>query len=151
MPITNEEKRQVYSILKTKLKIAVQQEFHLEALLLEYAIIEDRLSSILRSADIVYLRNDGTEISIQKKLDKIRNANVSKQFPIYKKVPMELISEIEEWKNVRNDLVHKSCTRIYNSEEVNQCARAGNDLVRRISNTARSVKRACEKVGQNNQ
>ncbi len=44
MPITNEEKHQVYSLLKTKLKIALQQEFYLEALLLEYAIIEDRLS-----------------------------------------------------------------------------------------------------------
>ena len=146
MTITNEEKRQVYSVLKTKLKIALQQEFYLEALLLEYAIVEDRLSSILRSSNLVYLKNDGTEIFIKQKTKKIRNAHECKRFPIYKKVPMELMDEIEDWLSVRNDLVHKSCTRVYNSEEVADCATVGNDLVRRISNTARNLKRAAEKA-----
>ena len=145
MSITNEEKRQVYTILKAKLKIALQQGFYLEALLLEYAIIEDRLSSILRSADLVYIQNDGKEISIQKKINKIRNANESKRFPIYRRVPLDLILDIEEWKGIRNDLVHKSCTSLYNSEKVTECALEGKELVRRISNTARSLKRAKER------
>lgn len=146
MTITNEEKRQVYSVLKTKLKIALQQEFFLEALLLEYAIVEDRLSSILRSSSLVYMQNDGTEIFIKKKIKKIRDAYKSKRFPIYKKVQMELMDEIEDWLSVRNDLVHKSCTRVYNSKEVAGCAAVGNDLVRRISNTARNLKRTAEKA-----
>lgn len=146
MTITNEEKRQVYSVLKTKLKIALQQEFFLEALLLEYAIIEDRLSSILRSAGIAYIQSDGREISMQKKMNKIQNAMVSKRFPIYKRISPDFISEIGEWKQIRNELVHKSCTRIYNSEEVKQCALEGNELVRIISNIARNIKRAREKT-----
>ncbi len=146
MVISNEEKRQVYSVLKTKLKIALQQSFYLEALLLEYSIIEDRLSSLLRSANLTYLQSNGNEISIQKKIKKIRDANISKRFPIYNRVSMALISEIEAWKEKRNNLVHKSCTRIYDSEEVKECALEGNDLVRKISNTARNVKRAKEKA-----
>ena len=52
--ISNEEKRQVYAILKTKLKIAMDQEFYLEALLLEYSIVEDRLLSILKHLGLKY-------------------------------------------------------------------------------------------------
>lgn len=37
--ITNEAKRQVYAILKAKLKVALRQEFYLEALLLECSIL----------------------------------------------------------------------------------------------------------------
>ena len=139
-PITNEEKRQVYATLKTKLKIALQQEFYLEALLLEYAIMEDRLTSILRHSGISYLQSNGEEIGIKKKLDKISNAIRSKRLPIYRKVQQDLIDEIMEWKGTRNDLVHKSCQRIFNSVEVKECAIAGNDLVRRLTNAARTVK-----------
>lgn len=144
-PITNEEKRKVYSVLKTKLKIALQQEFYLEALLLEYAIMEDRLTSILRHSGISYLQSNGEEIGIKKKLDKISNAIRSKRPPIYKKVQQDLIDEIMEWKGTRNDLVHKSCQRMFNSVEVKECAIAGNDLVRRLTNVARVVKNVAEK------
>ena len=144
--ITNEEKRQVYATLKTKLKIAIQQEFYLEALLLEYSIMEDRLSSILRHSGISYLRGDGEEISIQKKLDKVSNAIRSKRLPIYKKVNQDLIDEIMAWKEIRNALVHKSCQRLYNNEEVRACALDGNELVRKITNSARALKRAAEKM-----
>jgi N12 class adenine-specific DNA methylase len=144
--ITNEEKHQVYATLKTKLKIALQQEFYLEALLLEYAIMEDRLTSILRHSGISYLQSNGEEIGIKKKLDKISNAIRSKRLPIYRKVQQELIDEIMAWKSTRNDLVHKSCQRMFNNVEVKECAIAGNELVRRLTNASRTVKNAAEKT-----
>jgi len=146
MAFSNEEKRQVYSVLKTKLKIAIQQEFYLEALLLEYAIIEDRLSSVLRSANLSYIQSDGKEISIQKKINKIKNAELSKRFPIYRRVPSDLMLTTEQWKEIRNNLVHKSCSRMYDNAEVKQCALDGEDIVRRVSNMAKNIKRAREKA-----
>ena len=92
--LSNKEKQQVYATLKAKLKVAIHQEFYLEALLLEYSIMEDRLSSLLRHGGISYLRSDGEEIFINKKLDKVSNAIRSKRFPIYKKVDQELIDAI---------------------------------------------------------
>ncbi len=148
MDISNVEKRQVYSVLKTKLKIAIQQEFYLEALLLEYAIIEDRLSSVLRATNLSYIRSDGEEISIQKKIDKIRNASISKRFPVYRRVPDGLMTETEEWKEARNALVHKSCSRLFINEEVKQCALHGEKIVRKITNMARNIKRAREKMDE---
>ena len=143
--ITNEEKRQVYATLKAKLKVAIQQEFYLEALLLEYSIVEDRLTSLLKHSSIRYTQSDGRDISMHKKLSKVSNAIKDKRLPIYGKVTQKLIDETMIWKGVRNDLVHKSCQRIYSSEEVKQCALTGDDLVRRLSNAARSVKRAVER------
>ncbi len=146
MTLTNDEKHQVYSVLKAKLKIALQQGFYLEALLLEYAIIEDRLSSVLRSANLSYLQSDGKETFIKQKIKKIRNAEISKRFPIYSRIPSELLSALEEWIAIRNELVHKSCSRLYNNEEVKKCAFEGEELVRRVSNVARNIKNTKEKA-----
>ena len=58
----------------------------------------------------------------------------------------ELIDEIMEWKEVRNALVHRSCQRLYNSDEVKDCALIGNELVRRVTNSASVIKRASKKI-----
>ena len=143
--LTNEEKRQVYATLKTKLKVALHQEFYLEALLLEYSIVEDRLSSILEHSGISYRHSNGEQISIQKKLDKISNAIRCKKAPICLKVRKQLLDDVTAWKNERNAIVHQSCQRIYDSEEVKNSALTGNELVRNLTNTARAVKTAAEK------
>ncbi len=143
--ITNEQKRQVYSILKTRLKIAIQQEFYLEALLLEYSIMEDRLSSALKHAGIRHTNSKGEELGFKNKLDKVGNAIRSKRYPIYKRFKPELIESVLAWKDMRNALVHRSCQRIYNSEEVRKCAIDGNELVRLVTNAARLVKNASKK------
>lgn len=43
----NEEKRKTYQALKGKLSRALKQEFYLEAMLIDYALMEDRLRSYL--------------------------------------------------------------------------------------------------------
>jgi hypothetical protein len=50
--IANEEKRQVYAELKSKLKLALSKEFYFEAVMLEYAIIEDSTASVLFHAGV---------------------------------------------------------------------------------------------------
>lgn len=144
--ITNEQKRQVYATLKVKLKVALQQEFYLEALLLEYSILEDRLTSMLKHSDIRYTESNGREFGIQKKLNKVQNAIISKRIPIHGKVKPALVEEILAWKETRNNLVHKSCQRLYNSDEVKKCALDGNELVRRVTNAASSIKHAAERL-----
>ena len=139
--ITNDEKRIVYAILKTKLKIAIQQEFYLEALLLEYSILEDRLSSILEHSRIRNTNSKGESLGIQAKLNKISNAIRSKRVPVYQKVRQDLIDDTLNWKEERNILVHRSCQRLYDSDEVKACAIHGNDIVRRLTNAAAAVKR----------
>ncbi len=146
MSITNDEKHDLYSILKTKLKIALQQEFYLEAMMLEYAIIEDRLTSVLRQAGIPTINKKGRDKGIQEKLDDIKKALEKHQFPIYRRITHEQITAIIEWKNIRNTQVHERCDHIYNSDEVQQCALCGEQLVKQATNFARNVKRATTKA-----
>ena len=140
--ISNEEKRQVYAILKTKLKIAMDQEFYLEALLLEYSIVEDRLLSILKHLGLKYTESDGRELQIGRKVKKVRGQIENKNPLIIGKVDVDLIDRIITWKNTRNELVHNSCHRLFNNEEVTKCAEEGAEIVRLLSNSATRIKRA---------
>ena len=112
---------------------------------IEYSIIDDRVSSILKHAGITYLRTDGKNMDLLPKIKKVRNAIRDKRKPIYRKTPDELREKTDEWRVIRNKLVHERCQNVYDSEEVKQCALAGNDLVRQLSNAARAVKYAAEK------
>lgn len=144
--ISNDEKRQVYAILKTKLKIAMEQQFYLEALLLEYSIIEDRLLSILKHLGLKYTESDGRELSIGRKISKIQG-QLKNRNPLLKgRLNDEMINQIIEWKRIRNNLVHNSCHRLFNNDEVTCCADEGMEIVRQLSNSAKSIKRASEKL-----
>lgn len=143
--ISNEEKRQVYAILKTKLKIAMDQEFYLEALLLEYSIVEDRLLSILKHLGLKYTESDGKELMIGKKIKKIRSQIENKNSLLIGKTDSALLDRIFAWKKTRNDLVHNSCHRLFDNEEVTQCADEGEEIVRLLSNSAARIKRAADR------
>lgn len=142
--ISNEEKRQVYAILKAKLKVAIEQEFYLEALLIEYAIAEDRLNSILQHMNIRYIDNKGEEISIGRKIGKVRTL-IENQPLVAKRLSTEQLDFLMQWKDVRNSLVHRSCQRLYKNEEVRECAIAGAEVIRVLSNSSQNIKRAVEK------
>ena len=144
--ISNDEKRQVYAILKAKLKIAMDQQFYLEALLLEYSIIEDRLLSILKHLGLKWTESDGRELQIGRKISKI-SGQIENRNPLLKgRLDSELINQILTWKKTRNDLVHNSCHRLFDNNEVTCCAELGNEIVRQLSNSAKNIKRASEKA-----
>lgn len=144
--ISNDEKRQVYAILKTKLKIAMEQEFYLEALLLEYTIIEDRLLSILKHLGLKYTESNGNELQIGRKISKIQGQIENKNPLLKGKINHDLMEQIIIWKKTRNDLVHNSCHRLFDNDEVIRCAEKGNELVRLLSNSAKSIKRISERT-----
>ena len=110
-----------------------------------YATPEDRLASILKHSGLQYLQSNGEEISIQRKINKIGNGIVSKRTPIYRRVSQVLIEETMRWKETRNDLVHKSCSRLYENNEVKNCALEGNRIVCKWTNAAAAIKRVALK------
>lgn len=142
------QKRDTYAVLKANLKKALNQHFWFEACMIEYAIIEDRTSSILLHARIV---KNPYEKKLSNKLSSIEH-QIGKRHPIIsKKVDPQLISEIKEWKDTRNEAVHRACIHVYDETEMEQIAEQGNELVRRISNDSQKVKKLSEKLyGQEN-
>ena len=44
---TNTEKQNTYRVMKGRLSVAIREKFYFEAMLIEYALMEDRLRSFL--------------------------------------------------------------------------------------------------------
>ena len=143
--INNEEKREVYLHLKVRLKKALSSGFWLEACMIEYAIIEDRTASILLHAGIT---DKGWEKKLANKLNSIE-FQIEKGHPIIgKKVSLETVRQIRDWKDKRNGAVHRACITIYDEEAFRNLAEEGKILVERISNDSQKVKRAADKNGR---
>lgn len=142
--ISNEEKHQAYIQLKTRLKKALASGFWLEACMIEYAIIEDRTASILMHGGIT---NNGWEKKLSNKLNSIEN-QIGKGHPIIsKKVSLENIHGIRDWKEVRNEAVHRACITVYDEETFRDLAERGKVLMDKLSNDAKNVSRIAKKNG----
>ena len=143
--ITNMQKYETYRILKSKLKKALDNEFWLEASMIEYSIMEDRLSSVLDHARICDNAYDSNRM-MKNKLNSI-SFQIGKENPALKgRFDEALIVDMNKWREKRNTIVHRSCIRVYNSEEIKQIAEEGKALVDRLDNTARRVKNHCKKL-----
>ena len=143
MTTKNDEKRERYAILKAQLKKALSQDFWFEACMIEYAIIEDRTSSILAHARVCQDAY-GAGHKLGNKLNSIE-LQIGKKHPVIApKVDPVLIKELRDWKERRNDLVHRACT-LYNAEQAKNVAVEGNHLVNRLINDCAKVTRLANK------
>lgn len=143
--ITNDEKHEAYVNLKTRLKKALASGFWLEACMIEYAIIEDRTASILFHAGIT---DKGWEKKLANKLNSIEH-QIGKGHPVIsKKISFDNIQAIREWKDLRNEAVHRACITKYDEEAFRSLAENGKVLMDRISNDAQKVSRINKKKGK---
>lgn len=136
--ITNEEKCATYAALKVRLKRALANSFWFEACMLEYAIIEDRTSSILAHCNIC----DNPYAENKKMLNKLRSIllQIGKGHPIISKATdSALIEAIIRWRETRNDIVHRACIRQYDETEMEMVAKQGAELTKKIDNTSKKV------------
>lgn len=140
----NIEKQERYIILKSKLKKAMTIECWFEACMIEYAIIEDRTSSILYHAGICENAYSSSK-KLSNKLSSIEYQIGKEHAIISKKVNKEIIEQIRCWKDKRNDFVHRSCV-LFDEEKAKEVAQEGLILVNKISNDSAKVMRAAEKV-----
>ncbi len=53
--------------------------------------------------------------------------------------------DIYEWKDARNEEVHRACIHSYDEDAMSKIAIDGNNLVNSITNAASRVKNACIK------
>lgn len=142
--MSNTEKQERYALLKNKLRIAIEKKFWFEACMIEYAIMEDRTSSILYHAKVCKNSYDPKK-TLTNKLCSIE-LQIGKKHPIIsKKVDIKTIVAIKEWKDKRNDLVHKSCL-VYDEEKARDIAILGYNIVKNISNESAKVTRLADKI-----
>ena len=145
--ITDTQKQENYVKLKIKLKKAINGQFWFEACMIQYAIIEDRTSSILHHSGVCKDAYSSSK-KLSNKLNSIEH-QIGKEHPIIsKKVSLETINKIREWKELRNDIVHRSCIRVYDENEIEQIALVGNQIVNLICNESQKVSRLANKLSE---
>ena len=125
-----------------RLKKAMDNHFLLEALFIEYAIMEDRCESLLRHSGVF---NPEKHDTINKKLNRIAELVRNKKSLIRKYISAELIEEIKGWKEERNRLIHALMKQSLTSEELEQIAAQGQQIVKTLCSKTTSYKRALER------
>ena len=123
-----------------RLKKALTHQFYLEAIFIEYAVMEDRTAAILR-----YENNECKSANIGKKLNKIRTISRDKKALPGRYFDDELIDRIFEWKDKRNDLIHALIKQQLTTEELRSLAEEGDNLVKELNRRSQNYKRAVER------
>ena len=130
-----------------RLKKAMANHFLLEALFIEYAVIEDRTESILRHAGVF---NPDKHDKLWKKLSRIEEIARGKRFLLRKYITLETVEEIKVWKEERNRLIHALLKQNLSTDELEQLADEGQKLVKLLCSKSTSYRRALERERQKN-
>lgn len=146
-PITNNmQKYENYREQMTRLKKAMTNGFFLEAIFIEYAIMEDRLESVLRhSGKWKELRPGQNPPSLQKKKDTIAKMAEEKKGLARKYFSEDLLSAIITWKGDRNRLVHTLMKQSFHTENLKNLAEQGQTLLQELSGKVKSYSRAIDR------
>lgn len=128
-----------------RLDKALNNNFYLEALFIEYAIMEDRTESILRYEGNEIKVKEGSFISINRKLDKIKKIAEQRKSLPERYFSDNLIECIQLWKDERNRMIHALMKQSLTTEELTELALEGKNLCRQLCNKANNYKRAVER------
>lgn len=137
--IDNMQKYANYKEQFGRLKKAFHYKFYLEAIFIEYAIIEDRFESILRHSNKF---NPDKHNSLNQKLRKVKDMQREKKGLVGKYISEELIEEISCWKDERNRLIHALMKQNLHTEDLETIALIGQRLAKTVSNKTKSYNNA---------
>ena len=146
--IDNQQKYANYKEQFKRLNRALAGGFHLEAMFIEYAIMEDRTESILRHADLwdAYLKKqDGRDPTITSKIRYIQKRATNRKHILNKYFTDDLLDRILSWKDERNRLIHALLLQQLAHNEVRDLAMQGNELTRTLRSRSGALNRAIEK------
>lgn len=148
--ITNIEKYENYREQMGRLKRAIGAKFFLEAVFIEYAIMEDRLESIVRRAGYWTFQKDRVRVNINDKLKKMVNALESKDETFCKYFDSEFIKEIDTWKTKRNPYIHDLLNKKITTADLEEFALRGQEIVKKLNSSSTNYKRALQRQSEKN-
>lgn len=129
-----------------RLKKALRNGFLLEAVFIEYAVMEDRTEAILRyEGNSIKPKDPKSFISIEKKLNKIKTIVREKKSLANRYFGDELADDILKWKDERNGLIHAMIKRKLSTEDIEAVAFKGEELVNELNKRSQNYKRAVER------
>lgn len=128
-----------------RLKAAMTNQFYLEAIFIEYAILEDRLESALRHSGQWHSKPD-QHTSIDRKVRLLMAQAEEKKSLAQKYFQPEMMQEILDWKNRRNPLMHSLMKQQLHTDDLSGLAEEGLALVKQVSNKVKLFNRATDRI-----
>ena len=138
----NQLKYENYREQFQRMNSALRNGFNLEAMFIEYAIMEDRTESILRHAGKwdAYLKKRGKNgptlnskvVYIEKQMESNRKDLLNRYFSD------DLLHKLLEWKDDRNRLIHALLKQEIAHNEIRALAEEGKSLAEELRNRARA-------------
>ena len=144
-PIANQKKYENYREQMGRLSKALKEHFYLEAIFIEYAILEDRLEAVLRHANHWHPK-EGEHVSIDRKVRLVVKLAEEKTNPARRYFPAALTDAILAWKNRRNGLIHALLKQELHSEDLLSVAEDGLALAKQMCSKATSHRRMLERM-----
>ncbi len=127
---------------------AIKSEYYLEAVFIEYSILEDRTRAILTHAEKyeAYLKKRGQyQETLDSKIKYIQHFATEKKSLLNHYFGDDLLTRILVWKEQRNGLVHALLDQKLHTEDIASFALTGMEYVKDIRNRATNYRRAREK------
>ena len=138
----NQQKYENYRAQSRRLTSALRSGFYLEAVFIEYAIIEDRLESALTHAGAF---NPNRQRTITSKLSKLEKLCENRRGLARRYFSAELLAAIRTWKDRRNPLVHELMKQRATTANFEAVAREGEALVKTLKSKVGSFNRAVDR------
>ena len=139
MLMDNYTKYETYRSLMADLKKSLGAGFYYQAIFIEYAIFEDRLTALLKYANKKYKDKNGQDYRIQRKINKIKTEAPFTESFERKRISLELLEQIETWKERRNKKIHKMADLPQDEAEIKEIAEEGYEILKVFMNKAKSV------------
>ncbi|MBQ8836836.1 MAG: hypothetical protein IJ002_04935 [Clostridia bacterium] len=144
----NQLKYENYKEQFKRLNRALDNGFNLEAIFIEYAILEDRTESILRHAEKweAYIKHQkGRNVAIDSKIKYIIKCAENKKDLLHKYFSDGVLESILVWKEERNRLIHALLKQQLEHKEVSALALQGQELVKLLRAKSGNYNRAVER------
>ena len=138
--ISNDQKYENYKAQLGRLNRAFKERFFLEALFIEYAIMEDRTEAILIHAG----KKVKPKAGLIQKVDDIRKL-LLKDVLLSRYIKPELLDEIVTWSKTRNDYIHALMKQVFTSEQIEEIVLQGQTIIKTLSSKSTSYKRMLER------
>ena len=138
----NQQKYENYRAQSRRLTSALRSGFYLEAVFIEYAIIEDRLESALTHAGAF---NPNRQRTITSKLSKLEKLCENRRGLARRYFSAELLAAIRAWKDRRNPLVHELMKQRATTGDFEAVALEGQALVKTLKSKVGSFNNALER------
>jgi hypothetical protein len=140
--ISNMQKYFNYQEQMVRLKKALAAQFYLEAIFIEYAVMEDRLESILRHSGVF---NPKRHNKIKSKLGRVDELRREKKSLLHRSFSDELIEGIYQWLDARNQLIHALMKQNLHTEDLQKIALEGQQIVKQLNSKATNYRKALER------